>query len=118
MSQLHQIILSPEHFIAAGYRKSSIVYDKDACASFQKLFSDEKGRRYFVNVNVHDFGDVKSHFRYIYSLSVNFDSVQDMDGFSAHFGLCSDHEVEKLTEIEKSIELLWTKIGSPYYELK
>lgn len=113
-------LLEPQDWIDAGYNKFKLngLEDKHADYGLQKLFKDDKGKRYYLTVYVYENFN-KAYFktypdlqRYSYMPDVQF-LRENSFGFNLQLLL---PENAAIAEIEQQIELMWKAVGEPYYE--
>ena len=114
-------LLEPQDWIDAGYTKHNAnrTLDKEADYLLQKLFKDDKGKRYYLSIYVYEnfskvyFAKYPMLPRYSYMPDVQF-LRENSFGFNLQLIL---PENAGITEIEQQIELMWKAVGEPYYEL-
>ena len=114
--------LTPEQWIASGYKKFKLspVLDKLADYGLQKLFSNIMGKKYYLTVYVYENFNKDYYTKYngailpySFSPEVQFDPKGKMT-FNAQFIMSVNTTIE---DVEKQVRELWISVGSPYYEL-
>jgi len=108
--------ITEEQLIAAGYNKSMRpsyrASHPNACALFQKCFSDDQGKKYFIDIWQYDFSKYDAPFVWAYQPEV---SLTLPNGIAASLSLiqCVGDSLEK---VEATIEDAFVKLGCEYYE--
>lgn len=113
-------MITPSDWKIAGYRRFSQVKHVRDYAAFglQKLFSDTKGKRYYLTVFVYDNKELNKRLdvklpEYSYEPDVQF-CFECKPTINIQLSLNSDNW--SIAEVEQQIENLWVTVGKPYYE--
>lgn len=102
--------MNKEDFIKAGYtRWNPSPYELLATDLFQKCITDEKGKRYFINVTRWDFSPYEQNY-VRYDASVQFETKS---GLTVNMDCLDGWAIE---EMEKYYADLWDLGWFDYYE--
>ena len=121
--------LTPEDWIAQGYKKFTSDFKSHTAFGLQKRFDDEAGKKYFITVWVYDYeDDYHKQFvnlgywrdkfsRYGYQPDVQL-TTQDGDTFDVQFHFRNDGEwgVTSIEQLETFFDKMWRDMGCGYYE--
>lgn len=108
-------MLKVEDFLKAGYKKFANPGINSAEYGLQKCISDEKGKKYFIDVWVYDFSmykQVPEHQWNRFSSEANFES-KDLSFKTTLI----QNEKTTVKNIEEFFESIWVKLGCGYYKL-
>jgi len=112
--------ITPEDWIAAGYKQFSHVSHVRSYARFglQKLFSDSKGKRYYLTVFVYDNRKYERNAYmqlpdYTFEPDAQF-TFDDKPTINISIGLSGSNW--SIAGVEKQVEELWVAVGMPYYD--
>lgn len=112
--------ITPEDWISAGYKRFSHVSHVRSYASFglQKLFSDDKGKRYYLTVFVYDNRKYERNTYmqmpdYTFEPDLQF-TFDDKPTINISMGLTGSNW--SIAGVEQQVEELWAVVGMPYYE--
>jgi hypothetical protein len=104
--------LTPEDWMARGYKRFDGDYLKNASFLLQKRITDDIGTKYFINVYAYDWK--------------NFTAVKKDWGFQPEIQLTAGENRDKtvivsligfdIDGVEEHFENLWIIYGKPYYE--
>lgn len=99
----------------AGYR----FYQNDGehkeyyVTSAQKRFDDDKGKKYFISIDIYHFSGTKFPFPWMYEASVQFTTnQQDDEVFNASYNATG----KTIEQMEAFFERLWTQMECSHYE--
>lgn len=111
-----EVNLSPADLKSVGYREYS-VNDSNEYVSLQKRIRDNIGTRYFINAKVYPTAKLTGcSKKHIFDFAVQFQNLDDLPSFNAHFGIGLHQTAQSVTDTETAIDVLWKKLGSNYYE--
>ena len=112
--------LEVQDWVDAGYKAHYGNTWNNSDYLVQKLFSDDKGKRYYLTVYVYEHFNKEYYSRY----SQNTPMVSFMPDVQFQLGnkptinvqliLTKEHTI---TDVEQQVEGLWESLGKPYYEL-
>jgi hypothetical protein len=110
-------MLTVDDFIKAGYKRFDSDGWNDSDFGLQKLFSDEKGKKYFITLWVYDFSKYKkvtSENKIRFSPDVQFTMDNGDRRVTINLHINDDDTVEY---IEKFYEDMWYSFKSDYYQI-
>jgi hypothetical protein len=102
-----------DDFAAAGYKPyhdfiKGRPEDRFYKGSWQRRIIDDRGTRYFINVNLYEFDGTRAA-----SAEVQFHTLDDREGDAINI----DRRVNAIPEIEAFFAEVWEKLGCGYYEV-
>ena len=120
--------LTPEDWIAKGYKKFTSNFKPLAAFGLQKRFDDDNGKRYFITIWVYDHEDEyhkrfmglpqwQQHFsRYGFQPDVQFERDNIPFDVTLHFSNSEQWGVTSIEYVEKFYEKMWRDMACDYYE--
>lgn len=115
-----EFILELDDWINAGYKRFNQATMNNSDYLVQKLFADDKGKRYYLTVYVYEHFNKEYYSRLLPGISkfsftpdVQFQQG-DKPTVDIKLILSKDHTIK---DVEQQIEVLWESLGKPYYEL-
>jgi len=113
-------MLELNDWINAGYKRFNQATMNNSDYLVQKLFADDKGKRYYLTVYVYE------HFNKAYysNHSQNVPRVSFMPDVQFQLGDKPTvnvqlilNSIHTITNVEQQVEELWKSLGNPYYEI-
>ncbi len=97
-----------QKFLDCGYK----LYEQDNKEFLQKCIRDKFGKKYFINVNIHDLRDFgnTSLPDFLYDADVQFNTI-DAETFNVRL-----LEAKNPEQIEKFFENVWKNLDCEYYD--
>jgi len=109
-------MLTVDDFIKAGYKRFKSGDWNSSDFGLQKLYSDEKGKKYFITLWVYDFSKYKNFTdenKIRFSPDVQFSMNNGERRITINLCINDDDTVEY---IEKFYEDLWNSFNCDYYQ--
>ena len=113
--------LTPEDWIAQGYKKFTSNLKPHIAFGLQKRFDDDEGKRYFITVWVYDNSPFQDRYegwaKYSFQPDVQF-TMEDGTTFDVvcHHTNNVKWGVTSIDDVEAFFYNMWEKLGCQYYE--
>lgn len=109
--------MKPQDWIKAGYKRFEHVKHIRPYAEygFQKLISDNNGKKYYITVFVYDNSEYLEKYnmqQFSFSPDVQFETKE---GFTMNIELLLNED-STITQVEQQLENLWLNNACKYYE--
>ena len=115
--------LTPDDWIAKGYKKFKASLYPNAEYGLQKMFGDENGKRYYINVWVYDRHSRASQSffpedvaRWGFQPEVQFSINDETIDVAYHHKNSERWGVISIDSVEDFFQKLWTTMKCDYYE--
>ena len=113
--------LTPEDWIAQGYKKFTSNFKPHATFGLQKRFDDEVGKRYFINVWVYDNTTYMDRYEgwshWSFQPEVQFNTtLENTFDVTLHHKNNEKWGVTPIEQVEEFFNVMWNITKCGYYE--